>query len=202
MSGAKSKHRKVDNGSLVASATSLGPEGFEEKAKAAAARVDPDIDVDAMAVIFSLMRAQARVMQDLENYVHRPAGTSWAAFRLMALMHSYGPMTPQDIAHALHVSASSVSAVVKTLERYGWVTRSRTSRDGRVVTVELTPRGLEVVAELQRRNNRREVEWAAALTDHERKTLTRLLRKILESTPSAPDAIGGRLVDRAIEEDR
>lgn len=197
---AASKTRpQVDDTALVESATSLGPQGFEERAKAAAARTSPEIDVEAMAVVFNLMRAQARVMQDLENYVHRPAGTSWAAFRLMALLHSYGPMAPQDISHVLHVSASSVSAVVKTLERYGWVRRSRTSRDGRVVTVDLTPRGVEVVAELQRRNNTREIEWAASLTHTERQTLIRLLRKILESTPSPPETVGGRLIDRGDE---
>lgn len=160
----------------------------------AVADVNPELDVGSMEVVFNLMRAQARVMQDLEAYVHRPAGTTWAAFRLMTMLRAFGPMTPQDIANTLHVSASSVSAVVKTLEGYEWVTRSRTSRDGRVVTVALTKRGTKVTEELAARNNRREIEWAAALTPNERKTLVRLLRKITIQQPPPPASVGKRLI--------
>jgi DNA-binding MarR family transcriptional regulator len=190
-----SSHLTVDENRLVLDATSLGPAGFEEMAKKAARQASPDLDVEAMALVFNLMRTQARIMQDLETHVQRPAGTTWAAFRLMALLRSYGPMAPQEIARVLHVSASSVSAVVKTLERYGWVARSRISRDGRVVTVTLTPRGEEVVDELQRRNNHREVEWASGLQPDERKTLVRLLHKVLACEPSSPRMVGGSLLD-------
>lgn len=68
--------------------------------------------------------------------------------------------------------------MLNTLERKGLVRRSRSDKDGRSVTIELTDYGHEVVGELFARNNAREAEWARALTARERGTLIRLLRKI------------------------
>lgn len=173
------------------------PEEFAYSALEAAEAIQLDLDLDAMAVMSGLMRAHSMIARDLEVNIHRPAGTTFAAFRMMFLLRTNGPMVPRDIAELLHVAPSSISAVVKTLERYRLVTRSRLSKDGRVVTVALTKHGLEVVAELARRNNRREIEWAAPLSASERKTLVRLLNKVVEQHPGPPDSVGGRLIPDA-----
>ena len=62
--------------------------------------------------------------------------------------------------------------------------RKGTATDGRMVVVELTPEGESVLAALQERNHRREMEWASALTARERQTMTRLLRKLIEFRPA------------------
>ncbi|WP_327311999.1 MarR family winged helix-turn-helix transcriptional regulator [Streptomyces sp. NBC_01235] len=85
---------------------------------------------------------------------------------------------PLQLARLTSVSQASVSTVLNTLERKGLVRRSRSDKDGRSVTIELTDYGHEVVGELFARNNAREAEWARALTARERGTLIRLLRKI------------------------
>jgi len=168
-------------------------EGFEVRARQIAPRLTPDADLESMSVIFGLMRAAARIQQDLETHVHRPAGLTWAGFRLLFLVLATGPMSPQDIARQLSVTPSSISAVLNTLQRYGLIERRRTSSDGRVVTVDLTNRGRQVTSSLFVRNNRREVEWAASLTPDERATLVRLLRKILLHRPGPP-AASNRLI--------
>ena len=68
--------------------------------------------------------------------------------------------------------------MLNTLERKGLIQRSRSDKDGRSVTIQLTDYGHDVVGELFARNNAREAEWARALTARERSTLIRLLRKI------------------------
>jgi DNA-binding MarR family transcriptional regulator len=175
----------------------MGPEEFTYTALAAAEEQHLDLDLDAMSVMSHLLRIHSMIARDLEVNVHRPAGATFAAFRMMFLLRTNGSMAPQDIADLLHVAPSSVSAVVKTLERYQLVSRSRKSRDGRVVTVALTDRGIEVVDELVRRNNRREIEWVQPLSRSEQETLVRLLNKMLVQHPGPPDGVGGRLIPDA-----
>jgi hypothetical protein len=76
--------------------------------------------------------------------------------------------------------------VLNTLEKYEFVKRSPAAADGRSVIVELTPKGEEVIAELFRRNNHREVDWLPALSEAERQTLVELLRKVLHHNPPPP----------------
>jgi DNA-binding MarR family transcriptional regulator len=173
---------------------SVDVEGFEVRARQIAPHLTPDADLESMSVIFGLMRAAARIQQDLETHVHRPAGLTWASFRLLFLVLATGPMSPQDIAHQLSVTPSSISAVLNTLQRYGLIERKRTSSDGRVVTVGLTNRGRQITSSLFVRNNRREIEWAASLTPEERATLVRLLRKILLHRPKPPAMASSRLI--------
>jgi len=152
-------------------------------------------DLDAMAVVFNLIRAANRAQQDLETTVHRPAGVTWAAFRVLFTIFAVGPLTPLQLARLSSVSAASVSSVLNTLERNGLVLRRPSQDDGRSLVVELTARGQEVVGVLALRNNEREVQWASALTAAERRTFARLLHKILAHRPPAPTSEPARLVD-------
>jgi DNA-binding MarR family transcriptional regulator len=87
--------------------------------------------------------------------------------------------------------------VLNTLERDGLVERRRDSEDRRVVTIRLTPKGRRAVTDGFGLHHKVEREWASALTPPERKTLTRLLRKMLEHRPEIrldqprPDDLAG-----------
>ena len=167
---------------------------FEELARKAIAEIDPQPDVEAMEVTFNLIRAANRVQQDLEVSIHRPAGVTWAAFRVLFTIFSVGPIAPAQLARLSSVSAASISAVLNTLESNKMIKRRRSTQDGRSVVVELTAKGRQTVTTLFSRNNARESDWAAALTASERTTFTRLLRKLLTHHPTAPEASGKPLV--------
>lgn len=172
----------------------VDPEEYTYTALSAAQERNFDLDIEAMSVMSHLLRVHSMIARDLEVNIHRPAGSTFAAFRMMFLLRTHGSMPPQDIAELLHVAPSSISAVVKTLERYGLVKRSRKSRDGRVVTVELTDYGMQIVDELGRRQNRRERDWVAPLSERERRTLVRLLNKLIVQHPGPPESVEGRLL--------
>jgi len=156
----------------------------------AVSELDPAADLSAMALGFNLFRVANRIQQDLETGVHRPSGITWAAFRILFTIRYANQITPLELARLSHVSQASISSVLKTLERYGLVARNRSPSDGRVTIVTLTTAGEAAVAELFRRNNARERDWAAALSVAERETLTALLRKILAFHPPAAGAVG------------
>jgi DNA-binding MarR family transcriptional regulator len=130
----------------------------------------------------------------LESSVHRPAGLSWAAYRLMFAMRSAGPQTPLNLSRMTNVTKATVSTGLRTLERHGFVRREPTPLDGRSVMVHLTSAGQAVLAQLIVRTNEREVDWAGALEPDEREAFVRLLHKVRRHEPRPPAAMRERLV--------
>lgn len=165
---------------------SLDARSFERKAREAGERFAPEIDRDAMAVAFNLIRATNRVVNDFETNVHRPAGLTWASWRIVFALWVAGPLQPRELARLSGVSRASISSALNTLERDGYVVRRRIRTDRRVVMVELTAHGSEVTGDLFRRQNAREREWASALSEREQATFVRLLHKLLAHHPAAP----------------
>ena len=159
---------------------------YEALAQQASREMIPDANIAAMELVFNLIRTTNRVQRDLETNVHRPAGMTLAAFRVLTNIRWLTQVTPAEVARQLNIAPPTASSILSTLERYGLIKRSPAAADGRSVIVELTSQGEKVIAELFRRHNEREVDWLPALTDPERRTLVKLLRKILQYRPPAP----------------
>lgn len=154
--------------------------GYVELAQARVREVVPDADLSALAVVFTLIRASDRLVYDLET-VHRPLGWTWPGFRILFWIWLLGPLEPRDIALLVNASRASISSVVNTLERDGFVVRRRGSNDRRLVTVELTTRGGERIAEAFNVHNQREREWVRVFSKEERTTLVELLSRLLDN---------------------
>ena len=152
---------------------------FEEQAVARLADVAPAVDQDVMTAMFNLVRASTRVVQDLELTVHRPAGWSWAGFRIMFTILVAGPLEERELARLAGVSRASISAVLNTLERDGLVARARRSGDRRLVTVDLTAFGRDRLLDVYARHHAAERGWLAGLSREEVRQLSGLLRKLL-----------------------
>ncbi len=99
------------------------------------------VDLDLFRLSFALSRTATRFVRRVESTVHRPAGLTWAGFRVLFTVWACGSMESHQIAHLSGLSRASVSSAVNTLERDGMVARSRESTDRRLVTVSLTGRG-------------------------------------------------------------
>lgn len=160
---------------------------YEALARQASREMVPDVNLAAMEMIFNLIRVTNRVQRDLEVNVHRPAGLTLSAFRVLVTIRFVGKITPAEVARQSSISPPSASSVLNTLERYGLIRRTPAAADGRSVIVELTDEGESVIAELFRRNNLREVDWLGALAEPERRNLVELLRKVLHHRPPAPN---------------
>ena len=173
-------------------------EDFEAMSRDAVMDMAPDSDLEAMVFVFNLLRVANRMQQDFETNVHRPAGLSFAAFRVMFAIHAAGRINPLQLAKLSNVSPASISSILNTLERYGMVARHKgTATDGRVVVVELTAEGESALSRLWDRNHRHEVAWAQSLTARERQTMTRLLRKMVGHHPQPTEKDPPRVVNEA-----
>ena len=174
----------------------LDVQAFEKLAIERLRELDRMADTDAVQLVLNLVRVANELIGDLEMSVHRPQGWSWAGYRIMFSVLVAGPLEPRQVAPLAGVTRASISAVLNTLERDGLVERRRQSDDRRVVTIWLTPSGRRAVLEGFGMHHRVEKAWVAALSPAERKTLLRLLRKMLEHRPevripgSAADVAG------------
>src|ERR671930_2340989 len=86
--------------------------------------VVPDADLSAFAVAFTLIRASERLTYELET-AQRPMGWTWPGFRVLFWIWLLGPLEPRQIARFASSSRASVSSALNTLERDGFVVRSR-----------------------------------------------------------------------------
>jgi DNA-binding MarR family transcriptional regulator len=150
----------------------------------AGARV-PGLDARAMRLVLSLYRVSNALVYDLESTVHRPAGWSWAGFRVLFVLWTAGPLETSRAAELSGMSRAAVSALVNTLERDGLVTRTPVERDRRAVELALTERGRAALAETFTAHHAREQRWASALSPDEADTLTALLEKLMGSDVAA-----------------
>lgn len=73
------------------------------------------------------------------------SGRKIATLRYLA---EAGPLTVGQIGDYLYVSDSSTSELVGKLEEHGYVTRTRSQADNRVVIVSLTQAGSQVIANM------------------------------------------------------
>ena len=101
-----------------------------------------------------------------------------AGFVVLMMIWITGPRETRELAAVLGVTRGAIVGSVNTLEKRGLVRRLRSGIDRRLVTVELTETGLDLVIRVQKDWHRLEVEVTRGLTVEEQRTLASLCRKI------------------------
>lgn len=139
----------------------------------------PDADLIAFSLVFTLLRAADRIAYELDA-AQRPMGWTWPGFRVLFWLWLLGPLEPRAIASLASASRASISSALNTLERDGFVVRSRGSQDRRLVSVDLTSLGRRQVEKAFKEVNSLERAWLAPFDVEEKRLLTDLLATLLE----------------------
>jgi DNA-binding MarR family transcriptional regulator len=123
--------------------------------------------------------------------LHRPEETPCGepiplgeAHALIDLAES-GPMSHGDLAAGLKLEKSTISRLVRQLEKRGWVARDHSGEDNRVILVRLTRKGSSAAQRLARARRSKFEGLLTAIPKKQRsgviKTLTILTRALEES---------------------
>jgi DNA-binding MarR family transcriptional regulator len=106
-------------------------------------------------------------------------------FWLLRLLGRQGPSSIGELAGALGIMSSSVTAACKRLEGAGLVRRERQAGDERVVMVSLTERGEEQIAHWRRARREALARLLAPLDEEEQTQLQRLIERVLAAAEEA-----------------
>src|SRR6478672_315927 len=104
----------------------------------------PDGNVLATEAVMNTIRT-ADLLFDQIGRMLRPLGVSAAGGLVLGQLRDQGPMTPSELGQRLIVTRATVTGLVDSLERRGFVERSAHPSDRRSLTVEITPAGLKVL---------------------------------------------------------
>ncbi len=106
-----------------------------------------------------------------------------------------GPRTPAELADAAGVTRATMTGLIDTLERDGFVKRDPDPDDRRMMSVRLTPKAEDFLRGFLPEHFQVTARLMATLSEAERKTLVRLLAKISDQanalTLPAPAVVAG-----------
>lgn len=104
-------------------------------------------------------------------------------FQMLRIIGAKQAPRPSDIADELAVPRTTISAAVKALQNKGLVETAADETDGRAITIRLTDDGKDVLAAIERQDNRNATAMLDALSPNERP-------KFLEAMGKIANAIG------------
>jgi DNA-binding MarR family transcriptional regulator len=157
------------------------------------AKVRPDLDTAAVAVIARLGRATAYIDGAVSARLAE-FGLTRSSWDVLASLRRRGPpyrLSPTQLYRELMRTSGAMTHRLAGLERRGLIRRVPDPHDGRGLLVELTDRGVEVVDHVAPEHLANERSLLAPLSSDEQATLIDLLRRLLsalERERSAPPA--------------
>jgi DNA-binding MarR family transcriptional regulator len=144
----------------------------------------PDGNVLATEAVMNTIRT-ADLIYDRIGQLLRPLDVSPAGGLVLGILRDRGNLSPSELGDRLIVSRATITGVVDSLERRGFVRRLPNPADRRSLLVEITPAGLRVLQRLRTLVHRNEQQWMAALSDDELRAYIALLHRIQERVDAA-----------------
>ncbi|MBR4236507.1 MAG: MarR family transcriptional regulator [Clostridia bacterium] len=128
---------------------------------------------------FPLYAAARRVVSSYTPYL-KPLGLTYTQYIVMMALWEKEALTVGELCRLLYLDNGTVTPLLKKLEDAGYVARSRSKTDERVVTVTITNTGRSL------REQAKDVPFAVgkciSMQPDEAQTLYRLLHKLMDMT--------------------
>jgi MarR family 2-MHQ and catechol resistance regulon transcriptional repressor len=145
------------------------PEDFHEQT--------PDASALATEASMNTIRT-ADMLFDRIGRLLRPLNVSAAGGLVLGILRDHGPMPPSELGDRLIVTRATVTGLLDSLERRGFVRRLANPADRRSLLIEITPAGIAVLGALRTAVHRHEKAWLGALSDADLRTYIDLLHRI------------------------
>jgi DNA-binding MarR family transcriptional regulator len=146
----------------------------------------PDANILATEAVMNTIRTADLAFERIGRLL-RPLDVSAAGGLVLGQLRDHGPMSPSELGERLIVTRATVTGLLDSLERRGFIRRSANPADRRGLLVEITPRGLEVVQQVRTIIHRNETAWMRVLSDEELRAYIALLQRIQDSISSAAE---------------
>ena len=149
----------------------------------------PDGNALATEAVMNTIRT-ADMLFDSIGRLLRPLNVSAAGGLVLGILRDRGPMSPSELGERLIVTRATVTGLLDSLERRGFVRRSANPADRRGLIVEMTPAGRGVVQEVRTVIHRHEKALMSGFSDKDLHDYIERLHLIQESLTSAAEPEG------------
>ena len=146
----------------------------------------PDGSALATETVMNTIRTADMLLERIGRLL-RPLNVSPAGGPVLGLLRDRGPLPPSEISDRMVVTRATVTGVIDSLERRGFVQRVANPADRRSVLIEITPAGLDVLTQVRALVHREEKAWMAVLTDEELRDHLDRLHRIQDGLATSAD---------------
>lgn len=165
-------------------ATENDPVDIVERIRREWAQAYPDADTEPVEILGRVNRISSVLAHQLDRDLDAHAITRSEFDILGALARADRPLRASEVVSTTMLSGASITKLGDRLAELGLLRRRKSERDGRVVLLELTEAGRDLVDAQFPKRLARDAAALAELTPQERSTLVTLLRKISRSLPA------------------
>ncbi len=134
------------------------------------------LDFESMAIVSNLFRAANAVRNHFERTVLHSSDLSWTAFVVLWVTWIWEPIETRQIAEEGGFSKATLTGVLGTLEGRGYLARSKSATDGRLVIVTMTAAGQKLMDDLFPKFNKQEQKISGAIPADQRSDVAEALR--------------------------
>ena len=148
----------------------------------------PELDIASIETCLAFLHTTADVYQALDVHFAR-YGLSRGKFTLLMQLYLADEkgLTPSECAERAGVTKATITGLLDGLERDGLVRRFPDLADRRMLRLQLTDQGRELLSQMLPDHFCRTTDLMANLTDSEKKTLIKLLNKVRTRTSAMLD---------------
>lgn len=139
----------------------------------------PDLDLPALMSCIVLLRTGSDMLAALERILRRYRLSQGRFLTLIVLNRNpEEEITPSDLAERVGVTRATMTGLLDTLAKDGWVERTQHNEDRRRVVVRLTKEGLEHLGMMLPGYYREISSIMAGLSEEEHHVLAKILSKV------------------------
>lgn len=136
---------------------------------------------------YRLHKLSTMLNRQMHEELQARYGLGLAAWRSIAVLGEFGPLSLRDVARRGAIDKAQVSRLLPGLIRRGYVARDAHPTDRRRASLRLTDAGLELYEQILVLGRRRQNWLVGALTEEERAMLVDSLDRLLERIEAEPD---------------
>ncbi|MGQ0603224.1 MAG: MarR family winged helix-turn-helix transcriptional regulator [Anaerolineales bacterium] len=138
----------------------------------------PGASARATESAMNLVRTADLLVKRIADLVQPFDLTPSSGLVLGILADAEAPLPPNQIAERLIISRASVTSLLDSLERRGYVQRLPHATDRRMLLIELTDTGRQIAHEFRLLVHQNQKEWLSVLNTHEQDQLISTLHRL------------------------
>jgi DNA-binding MarR family transcriptional regulator len=153
------------------------------------------LDLDRYTVAYLVWTANKLSRGASYNYL-RVFGVGVETWRCLVLLAIHSSITAQQISQVMGMDKASVSRCFKIMQAKGLILMGLDATDGRVRIATLTSKGRALHDQILEMALERERALLSVLSESDRETLLRLLKRVHENLPAVETATAGYIAER------